>query len=300
MINSFVITNHLGESITLEMCRPEKSGFAITSVEGLGPSGASINTTEMVSVDGAQFNSARMNPRNVVFTLVYVDNQRDRSVEELRHTSYKYFPLKKKIKMEIHTDTRVLMAEGYVESNEQTIFGDRAQGVVSVACPDPYMYSVTPEVTIFSGVDDMFEFEFECEDIFEFGEIRTDVIQTVYYTGDINIGMTIRVRAIGSVGNVTIYNSATRESMLINADRIAKTVGTGIVAGDEIIITTMKGHKRIILIRDGRTYNILNCLDRKSKWLSLVTGDNVFAYTATHGSENILMEISSRVAYEGV
>lgn len=302
MINSFVITNYLGESLELEMCRPEKSGFAITSVDGLGPVNANINTTEMSSIDGSIYNSARMNSRNIVFTLRYVDMVNKKSIEELRHILYRYFPTKKKVTVEINTDTRKLVATGYVENNQQVVFDKTAQCSISIKCPDPYLYAKDPIAVVFSGEDAAFEFEFETpdDDQFEFGIIRNDKIQTVLYTGDIEIGITLHIRATEPTGDITISNSATHEFMKVDATKVQRTVGQGIIAGDEIVITTTRGQKHIVLIRQGVSYDILNCLDRKSKWFHLVSGDNIFAYEATYGVDGLMLEIDHSIAYEGV
>lgn len=45
MIKSITVTNYLGDSIKLELARPEESGFVVKSVTGLGPGSANINTT---------------------------------------------------------------------------------------------------------------------------------------------------------------------------------------------------------------------------------------------------------------
>ena len=94
MIKSFTVTNYLGDSIKLSLAEPEKTGFAILSVTGLNPPKANINTTDMASVDGSLYNSARLDKRNIVFTILFVESDTG-SIEDIRHKSYKYFPLKK-------------------------------------------------------------------------------------------------------------------------------------------------------------------------------------------------------------
>lgn len=63
---------------------------------------------------------------------------------------------------------------------------------------------------------------------------------------------------------------------------------------------TVKGKKSITLLRNGKTTNILNCLDKNADWFQLAKGDNVFAYTAEEGSTNLQFKIENRVIYEGV
>ena len=88
--------------------------------------------------------------------------------------------------------------------------------------------------------------------------------------------------------------------MKIDTDRIASIIGSGLVAGDEIIICTVKGNKYVRLLRDGETTNILNCLDKNTDWFTLAKGENVFAYNAETGANNLQFKIENRIVYEGV
>ena len=65
MIRSVTVENYLGDSITLELMRPEKSGFIVKNIEGLGPAKANINTTDISTNDGSIFNSSRLTQRNI-------------------------------------------------------------------------------------------------------------------------------------------------------------------------------------------------------------------------------------------
>ena len=63
------------------------------------------------------------------------------------------------------------------------------------------------------------------------------------YSGDAEIGVTITIHAIGEARNITIYNTGTREVMRIDTDKMKAFTGSGIVAGDEITICTVKREK---------------------------------------------------------
>lgn len=134
---------------------------------------------------------------------------------------------------------------------------------------------------IIDGVEPLFEFAFSneslTESLIEFGEIKNETEQTVYYSGDAEIGVVITIHAIGNVRNITIYNTGTREVMRIDTDKLKQLTGSGMVAGDEIIISTIKGDKSITLLRNGIYTNILNCLDKDSDWFQLSKGDNRIA-----------------------
>lgn len=295
MIKSVTVTNYLGDSLKLELARPEKSGFVIKSITGLGPGKAAINTTEVSTTDGALFNSSRLPSRNIVISLAFLWKK---TIEDVRLLSYKYFPIKKNVTLLIETDNRKAEIQGYVETNEPTIFSNSEGSEISIICPNPYFYSAGEDgetLTVFSGVEPAFEFPF-CNDsltepLLEMSIIQNQTEKTIVYEGDADIGMTITIHAIGEASNITIHNIYTRESMHIN---------TSMVAGDDIIINTVKGHKSISRVRGGEITNILNCLSKDSDWFQLIKGDNLFAYTADSGAENLQFKITNRVVYEGV
>ena len=109
MIRAVTVTNYLGESKRFELAFPEKSGFAVQSISGLGPSKADINTTEISTNDGSLYNSARVNSRNIVMSLKLMFNPQ---IEDTRQDSYKYFPIKKKVTLLIETDNRICETYG--------------------------------------------------------------------------------------------------------------------------------------------------------------------------------------------
>jgi len=306
MIHSVTVTNYLGESLSMELRRPEKSGLLVRSIDGLGPSKATINSTEVSTNDGAIFNSARISSRNITIKLVFWDSGAE-SVEDIRQKTYKYFPGKKPLVLTIRTDNRLLEISGYTESNEPDIFSSQEGTQISIVCPDPSFYSageIGVTSTVFSGTESLFEFEFSNESVtdglIEFGSVMTQQEATVYYEGDLEIGMTLYLHALGTVVNPVLYNARTREIMKIDTSRIADIVGDGFISGDDIVINTTKGNKSIFLIRSGVTYNILNCLDKNADWFSLVKGDNIFAFSADSGVEGLQLTIQNQTIYEGV
>ena len=307
MIYSFAITNYLGDRVKLELGKPEVSGFLIKSVTGLGPVKANVNTTEVVTNDGSMFNSARLSQRNIVFQLAFVDTVYGETIEDIRQKSYKYFPAKKSVEIVIETDNRYVKIKGYVESNEPDIFSSQEGTQISIICPDPYFYSAGEDgnnVTDFYTIDPMFEFPFSNESLTDplliFGEIQIKAEGVITYYGDSEIGVVIYIHAIGPATNINIYNTETREVMMINTTKLEKLTGKGLVAGDDIVINTTKGEKSITLIREGASYNILNCLDKNTDWFTLSKGDNIFAFTAETGVTNLQFRIENQVIYEGV
>lgn len=304
MIQSITVTNYLGDSIKLELARPEKSGFVVKSVTGLGAGRANVNTTEVATNDGSLFNSSRLPSRNIVISLKYLWND---SVEDVRQLSYKYFPIKKKVTLLIETDNRSAEIDGYVEANDPDIFSKNEGSDISIVCPNPFFYSAGNKglnTTVFYGVEPLFEFPFSNESLteclLEMGAIQNQTEKVIVYNGDAEIGVTITIHAVGEAGTITIYNTGTREIMRIDAEKLETFTGSGIIAGDDIVICTVKGSKSITLQRAGKSINILNCLDKDADWFQLAKGDNVFAYTTESGSTNLQFRIENRIVYEGV
>ena len=307
MIYSIVVTNYLGDRSKLELGKPDVSGFLIKSITGLGPAKANVNTTEVSTNDGSLFNSARLSQRNIVLDMVFINTVYGESIEDLRQKSYKYFPLKKSVELTIETDNRYVKTTGYVESNEPNIFSSQEGTQISIICPDPYFYSAGEDgnnVTNFYSIDPIFEFPFSNESLDEpllvFGEIQIKTEGVITYHGDSEIGVMIYIHAIGPATNINIYNTETREVMRINTEKISSLTGKGIVASDDIVINTAKGEKSITLIREGVSYNILNCLDKNTDWFTLAKGDNIFAFTADSGVTNLQFRVENKVIYEGV
>lgn len=302
MIQSLTVTNYLGESLTIPMKNSESTGFILHDMTGLGPPTASVNTSKVATKDGSKYNSARVEERNIVLPMYFTPIP---TIEDARHRSYKYFPLKKPVILAFKTDNRECQIVGYVETNEPDICSDREGCQVSIICPNPYFSSIYDTVTSFSGVEAAFEFPFSNEDTtnphIEFGKIVVKAENLVRYEGDAESGVQIRITASATVKNITIYNVDTRGTMHIYHDKLVALTGSGIVKGDEIIITTDKGSRSVTLLRNGKSTNILNAIDpRNDEWFSLTKGDNIFAYTADEGSDYLMFVVDHTTLYEGI
>lgn len=329
MIKSITITNHLGESILLELNDPYKTGFAITGINGLGPVKATVNFTELATNDGAIDNSARLGTRNIVFSFLFIPNP---TIEDVRLQSYKYFPVKKNITILIETDNRKCWTIGRVESNEPNIFSDKEGCQVSILCSSPYFYSTKTNSVTFWKVRPAFKFPFKNNWLKKYEPITDssnepitdssnnaitsialkknkelkmgDIIHmtygNLYYEGDEDIGVTLSIHAIGPVSGLIIYKVNTREILKFNDDKLIALVEEGISAGDDIEINTSRGEKTATILRGGVKTNILNALEKPITWFQLTKGDNMFFYTAENGSTNVLLTISNKIIYDGV
>lgn len=301
MIKSVTIINRRNEELVLTLRSPEQSGFFIKKIDGLGPPVGTINTVPYSTIDGARFISARANQRNIVFHLGFLDSP---DIEATRIASYQYFPIKSEVTMIFETDKKLVKIKGRIETNEPEIFSKETGTQISVICPDPYYYSLTSYIMNFSVLQKLFQFPFSNEDLdiplIYFGDVVVDAQQTIDYTGEVPVGFTMIIDSTGSAGSITVYNLETRESMVIDNDIITNATGSGISAGDQIRITTIKGQKSAVLIREGLTINILNAVLGSKDWFALDKGPNPFYYTTEFGGSHLLFNIHYQLLYEGI
>lgn len=313
MIHSITVTNQLGESIEIELKRPEKSGFIVLDAdELLEPVKATINTSRVATLNGTVYNSSYLGQRSMVINLRFMEVWEEtgnglrikETIEDIRLKSYKYFPECKQIKLVIKTDKYTVETNGYVEHNKPNVFSENEGSSISIICTDPYLYSIDTEYVTLSGVVPKFSFPFSnksnTESTLIFGKIENKADEVIYYDGQGDAGMVIRIHAVGEFTNLTLHNATYREKMQIDTTKLAILTGQGITIGDTIVVDTRPRHKSITLIREGIRTDIINCLQRGTAWLTLRKGDNVIAYRAASGGENVRLSVEYKNAYEGV
>lgn len=310
MIKSIIVKNYVDDTMVMELSHPEKTGFNVQSVSGLGPVKASINMTGIATVDGAIYNSAHAENRNITMKLQFWETF---DIEDLRHKSYKYFPLKKKVTLTVITDKRELTTYGYVESNEPEIFSEKEGTDISIICQDAFFElsgSGSETVTNFSNINPLFEFEFSNESLtqplIEFSMMQETTEQVIQYIGDTDTGMIIRLDIKGEFSGFKIFNADdASQFMALDSERIKSAVtaagGTPFAADDWIIISTTAGDKRAEYWSNGKKVNILNSVDRGSSWPQVTIGDNRFVFVADEGGTgNISVQVTNKTLFEGV
>ena len=296
MILSITATNYLGESVKFTLDKPDETGIYVKKVDGLGPVTANINTTELSSNDGSVFNSARLNSRNIVLTFGLMFNP---IVEDMRHKLYKFFPLKKPVRIDVETDRRKLYTIGYTETNNPDIFAKEETQQVSIICPTPWMYGITEsqDSSELYKVTKAFRFPFPIEgDTFEFGTIESKSSVNIEYDGDDDTGVRLELHFLGTVeAPISIHNNTSNETLTVD---ITKTPYIQFRQNDTLQISTVRGNKYVRLMREhGDNFqNAINMLDRNSSWIALHHGDNEIAMTST--SQSVLSLIQVKIDYD--
>lgn len=299
MIYSVKVINDLNESIDIELFSPNKTGLLISKIEGLGPPVANVNMTELSVFDGSTFDSARLEPRNIVISFILLETP---TVEDSRLRIYRYFPIKRTVTLEITTDKRTYTTEGVIETVEPDIFSEQESCQVSILCPDPYLYSVDTTVIYFTGVEPMFTFPFINESFTEnelvMGETNQIDTRDIFYDGTLEVGFTIIVSFNGSTSGLIIYDPITRKTMQFDDTILLSVLGSTFIAGDILTISTRRGKRYITLLRNGHNINLINSVKRPIDWITLTSGINQLSYVAS-GISNIDFRIEYRTAYSG-
>ena len=134
----------------------------------------------------------------------------------------------------------------------------------------------------------------------EFSSVKDDAHCTFWYPGDIETGVTFRIHATGPIEGLILWQEdplGIQEPRKISiTDSVIETItGSGIVSGDDIEISTVKGQKHAWLTRGNISYNILNALGKDIDWFELSHGTNVFFSQAS--SELYLANAQIRIYY---
>jgi hypothetical protein len=265
----------------------DNTNYDVLKIDGLTPPPSTLNFSELANYDGSIFNSGQLQNRNIVLTIkLYGD------VEKSRIELYKYFQLKKQIRIYYENNTRKVYIDGYVETFEADLFVMNETVQISVICPDPHWKDDVEMHMSFSNVIDMFEFPFAIsEDGIEFS-ILENTTSSIIENGDIESGMTIEFIAnTNRILNPRIINRTTQQYFGVNFD---------MNEGDVIRINTIRGKKSVMLIRDGTETNVINYMQSGSEWIQLASGDNELSYECDEGQANLTVHLYSTKRYEGV
>jgi len=313
MIRSFTVTNPSGNSLMMELENPKKSGFFVAGITGLGPPKADINTTRRAGSDGSIYNSAKVESRNIVITLIYyTDNTAGTDgqildVEALRQRTYKFFPIKRQVTLHFITDRRRASITGYVESNEIGFFTNMEGSQISIVCNDPWFISEDVGVTNLRLINTepllTFPIYFDEEtaenrDHLEFSRKKSRITGNIPYYGDLETGFSLTVACKSATGDIALSNDTHNETITISSETVRKLTGSLISSGDRIVVTTHTGNKTAKLFRGSTVHNIIAAVNKQSKWLKLYSGNNELSATPTTGRVEVSIDL--KVLYEGM
>ena len=280
---SLKVENDRGDALELT----NNSNYTVYKIEGLNPPQATINASVNTTTDGSNINSVRLGNRNIV---IYTTISGD--VEVNRINLYKYFPVKKTVKLYFSNGARDIYIEGVVELIECDLFTNKQIAQISIVCPKPYFKDVNDLITVFGDVVNMFKFPFSIpKSGVELSSVSVNQRRKIINSGDVETGVVIKLFATGTVENPIIYDVLNRTQLKLNFTMLPS---------DTIVINTNVGEKSIELIRDGVTTNAMGYMAQDSTWFILEAGDNVYTYDADSGNSNLQLTFTTSILYSGV
>lgn len=280
-----ILENANGDKLTFN----QNSPFTVTEIQGLNPAEATINTSEIALIDGAKFNSAKLQMKtiNVAFAIEY-------NAAANRIAVYNVLKTKEYVKLYYNSKYRNVFIEGYVQSIDVSYFEMKQVVTCAILCPSPYFKEAQEIVNDLSSIIDAFHFPFAstADPELLFSYVRNDVAITIENDGDVDCGLIIELYARNEVSNPKIFNYITRDYIGLNYS---------MQQADLITIDTRQGKKNVTLLRNGVTYNIFNYVIKGSTWLQLSSAGSTFTYEVGTGEINDLdVTFKHYNLYEGV
>lgn len=279
------VENQIGDVLTLTQ---NENDYQIQKIEGLSPANGIINTSSIVGMDGALFNSSKLDVKELVLYIKINGN-----AEKNRNRLYTYFAVKKICKIYYKNGERNVFIEGYVSSVQCDLFAQGEIAQISILCPYPYFKDMSEIVNDISNTIGLFVFPFTINEnepipISDQAENR----ETQIYNSSLNeIGIIINAQFAGNVPRLHIQNTTTGEFF---------EVAYPFVDLDRLTINTNSGKKSIVLLRDGARVNIFPHIVNGSTFFQLHAGANTFAFTAAGNEDKVTIQFSTRMEYAGV
>ena len=237
------------------------NGYAVRDIQGLDPVKAALTTSSMAQLDGAQFQNARRDIRNITMKLGLVPNFVDTTVDSLRQGLYDYFMPKSNIGLTFWKDGVVYaVTSGQVESNENNMFSADPEVDISILCYDPDFYAPAAVVSNLSTV-------------------TTTVTTPVSYSGNSDAGIIFALSINTILSGFTVYNQQPDGTITSFA------VTGSFVSGDVFTINSIPGQKAATLTRSSVTTSALSMVDpTNAGWPVFQKGSNLFRVLASVAS----------------
>ncbi|MDB8805009.1 phage distal tail protein [Romboutsia sp. 1001216sp1] len=294
MINKIVYENERGISIELNRDGP----LFLFSAKGFDGLEADVVSSKSAYQDGVSISKTILKSR--VLTLncyLEVDNEQQRDI--LKRKLYNAFNPKLKGYMKIYTDANKLRGASNLRVIQAPIFDDDYESLnelvgfqIQLSMPLPYFEDINENRVDFGNDIGNFFFDLEIEEEGKELSIKNNSIVTnIANMGDAETPIKVVFKAKSELKNPSIYNVYNKEYIKINRT---------MQEGEEIIVTTHKGNKRVESYLNGITSNIFNDLDLGSSFIWLDVGDNVIRYDAETMIEQLEVYIYYTNYYLGV
>lgn len=268
----------------------DEAVWQVASITGLNPPQGLINTTTIVGLDGALYNSAKLETRNIVIT-VRITGKAERN----RQLLYRAFRTKEWCRFYYSNDSVDVWIDGYVESVECDLFQKAEQAQISIICPQPYFRSVKQMIADISSTTALFTFPFTINESnpIPISSYEADATAVVTNETATPTGVIIEMDFQDSASEVVLANTDTGETITLNY---------AFQAADRVTINTNPGEKSVRLTRGGVTTSIFSAVALGSVFFQLAAGRNAFTYSVDQGEKTSDVYVIMRfyIQYRGV
>lgn len=287
MARQLIYINKLGVEIKLTNSNP----IVLTSF--LEDGNVNIQSVKNVNQNGFTYISNTLDAAEKTIELGIIAHD-EKELEECKSKINKVFnPTLGEGWLIYKDDFKELKIKGIVNKLPYFIKTSRTTNkvLINITCNNPFWYGLEEIKNKISLWKENFSFPFEFIDNVQIGEKQETLVANVLNNGDIETGIIIKFKAKATLENPSLINVNTQEFIKINKV---------MTPGEEIIINTEYGNKKIENIKDGIITNAINYLDFKSKFLQIQAGYNLFRNNADVGIENLECEIYFTPKYLGV
>lgn len=276
MLTAIEVRNARGGIMTLNL-EDISDGFIVGDIQGLDPVKATLVSSSYASIDGAQYQSARREPRNLVMPIGLEPPDADTSVRDLRNQLYAFFMPKTQVELRfIHDEADsdlIVYTMARVEDFDCPLFVKEPEATIMMQCFDPDFLALDEEVVGGTTVEDTTEEEIE-------------------YSGTVEAGIEFELTIDRVLTEFTIYHRLPDNSVR------SLDISGDFIAGDLLTISTIKGEKHVSLLRAGTTTSILYAMSVQSNWIELEQGTNYIRVYAVGAP--ILWSITYTPRYGGL
>lgn len=282
------IRNAAGDELTLT---GRENEYQIIRVAGLNPPEAQINTAAIVTLDGARYNSARLETREIVITI-----RINGDAEANRIRLYHYFRTKDKVTFFYKNGALDVSIDGYVQAFSVDLFAAGETAQIVILCPFPYFAAMDEIIEDSARTIAAFTFPFSIN-------IGEPVVissldssgGTIYInnTSDTDAGFTLTIDVLRACSSIFVKNLTTGDTLTLS--------GT-FLAGDTVRVNTTRGQKSIVILRDGQYINGFSTFTDDSVFWQLAAGENAIEYMVdgTPVSVSATLTFAFHLLYRGV
>ncbi len=286
--------NARGQSVELGNDAP----YILTKVEGTGAVSTNIQRQKSPFQDGETYLGNTMEARSIPIEIMLLGEDIEDMAEKRNELLQVFNPKLGQgtlvyefgnVKREITAISELSPIFPHAGDFKDTM----QQGLIQLYCPDPFFRDLAEEKEEVAIWRAAFEFPLEIpmDEGIEFGFREPSLIANIENAGDIECGIRVEFKALGTVVNPSLFNVDTREYIKIN-----KTM----IAGEILTVTTHFQNKRVDLNKNGIASNAFNWIDLDSTFLQLSVGDNLLRYDADEGLDNLEVDIYYTQQYLGV